>query len=236
MVVLAKKLISRMGWFVLILAGVLSACQARADVPTAPPPPLPQIHTTSQGNTASSLLTEEPAPPVVEPTPTPLPETIEEMARMEYGGRLIEWLEIPAIDVLAPVTPVGWSPADDPDSPEGRQWDSPDAKVGWVLSSALPGGREGNVILYGHNNIHSSVFRGLAELRNGDSILLRTGEGEWVYLVAEVNIFPVLEQEEDAAAYAEYFKPSRAPRLTVVSCWPPTNNTHRVIVVAYPEL
>jgi len=235
MVGLAKKLISHTGWFVLILAGTLCACQARADVPTAPPP-LPQIHTTSQGNTASSLLTEEPASPVVEPTSTPIPETIEEMARLEYGDRLIDWLEIPAIDVLAPVTPVGWSPADDPDSPESRQWDSPDAKVGWVLSSALPGGQGGNVILYGHNNIHSSVFRDLAELRNGDRILLRTGEGEWVYLVAEVNIFPVLEQEEDAAAYAEYFKPGRAPRLTVVSCWPPTNNTHRVIVVAYPLL
>ena len=236
MVGLAKKLSFQTGWPVLVLAGALSACQAQTAAPAAPTPPLPQIHTTVQGTVGAYLPLEEPVPPVSEPTSTPFPETLEEIARQEYGGRLIEWVEIPAIDVLAPVTPVGWSPADDLDTPEGREWDSPDAKVGWVLSSALPGSHGGNVILYGHNNIHSSVFRDLAELRNGDSILLRTGEREWVYLVAEVNIYPVLAEEEDAAAYAEYFKPGRAPRLTVVSCWPPAGNTHRVIVVAYPEL
>ncbi len=237
MVGLAKKLIRKRLWMAFLLLAVSSACQPEASLPMPEPlQPTPQIHTTPQGIPPVSSSPDNPTPTVPEDTPTPFPETVEEIARLEYGERLIDWMEIPALNVLAPVTPVGWSPVDDPDVPEGREWDSPDARVGWVLSSALPGEHGGNVILYGHNNIHSSVFRDLAELHNGDSILLTTGERQWVYQVAEVNIFPVLEEEEDAAAYAEYFKPSRAPRLTVVSCWPPTNNTHRVIVVAYPIL
>ena len=221
---------------VILGVGASSACQPQAMLPEWDPPQLqPQIHTTPHGVTPAASASES-APVVPDSIPTKFPETLEEMARLEYGDQLIDWMEIPALDVLAPVTPVGWSPVDDPDVLEGREWDSPDAKVGWVLSSALPGDHGGNVILYGHNNIHSSVFRDLAELRNGDSIVLTTGARQWVYQVAEVNIFPVLEKEEDVAAYAAYFKASRVPRLTMVSCWPPTNNTHRVIVVAYPLL
>jgi len=151
---------------------------------------------------------------------------------------LIEWVRIEAIQVYAPVTPVGWA-SSAPDDPAAPEWDSPGAGVGWVIDSSLPGDDSGNIILYGHNNINASVFRNLADLQPGDAIALSTGVGEWAYEVAEVTILPALTAEgADAhrAAYAGYLLPGLAPRLTLISCWPPDNNTHRVIVSAYPKI
>ena len=119
---------------------------------------------------------------------------------------------------------------------EAAEWQSPDALVGWASNSALPDEQTGNVILYGHNNIHSSVFRDLAELKSGDRIQLQTGEATWIYQVDSVKILSAQNEQEESEAYAAYFKQTYAPRLTLISCWPPTNNTHRVIVVSYPVL
>jgi hypothetical protein len=87
--------------------------------------------------------------------------------RAAYGVRVVDWIRIDAIEVLAPVTPVGWSSGSSSDNQEDVEWDSPGAKVGWVIDSALPGDDSGNIILYGHNNINSSVFRSLADLAPG---------------------------------------------------------------------
>ncbi|NPV74906.1 MAG: sortase [Anaerolineae bacterium] len=226
----------------------LSGCRPASEglAQTALPDlPTPQARLDRQ-TTATAL------PSVAEPARTPLPAGKAELARSVYGGRVIEWVRIPKIAVFAPVTAVGWeaatlSPFDTlgprsvPPLFGGKAkfagtapvWDSPHAQVGWALSSALPGD-EGNIVLYGHNNIDSSVFRNLSDLKFGDEVRLQTGEREWLYYVTEVNILPVQSEEEDREVYAEYMSPTRAPRLTLISCWPPTNNTHRVIVVAYP--
>lgn len=212
--------------FLLLLVMLnLSGCRlvspgvAQPEQPSLPPP---QAHLINQPAVAASPQTPEVAI-------TPLPDSKAGLARSVYGSRLIEWIRIPNIAVFAPVTAVGW------ETEEGAApvWDSPHAQVGWALSSALPGD-EGNIVLYGHNNIDSSVFRNLSDLKFGDEVRLQTGEKEWLYYVTEVNILPVQSEEEDLAVYAEYMSPSRTPRLTLISCWPPANNTHRVIVVAYP--
>lgn len=212
---------------ILLVLPSLCACRPSPALPDIAPPvrpslPAPQAHLTSQAAAA-------PPPQTAEAARIALPDSKAGVARGVYGGRLIEWVRIPSISVFAPVTAVGW----EADGDEAAVWDSPHAQVGWALSSALPG-EEGNIVLYGHNNIDSSVFRNLSDLRFGDEVRLQTGEGEWRYDVTEVNILPVQSEEEDRVVYAEYMSPSRAPRLTLISCWPPTNNTHRVIVVAYP--
>ena len=165
--------------------------------------------------------------------PTTFPEDIAALARSQYGDRLIAYIEIPAIDVFAPVTPVGWQT----DWVQGDLpgWDNPKAAVGWALTSALPGDA-GNIILYGHNNIDSSVFKNLYKLQTGDAITLQTGEGDFAYATAEVKIFEARDDAEDREIFNAWLKPTRAPRLTLISCWPPDNNTHRVIVIAYPLL
>jgi LPXTG-site transpeptidase (sortase) family protein len=138
--------------------------------------------------------------------------------------------------MYAPVTPVGWSSGGSANNPEAVEWDSPGAKVGWVIDSALPGDESGNIILYGHNNINASVFRSLAELQAGDEISLTTGQSDWLYEVSAVHILPVSGAVGERADYAQHLLPGMTPRLTLISCWPPDNNTHRVIVVAYPMI
>lgn len=202
---------------------VLAAC-----APEVSPQPLPApvSHVQTQPST--------PSPPAA-PTATSLPDpvepesgaTLQELAQQQYGNRLIEWVEIPALNLRAPAATMGW---------EAAEWQSPDALVGWASNSALPDEQTGNVILYGHNNIHSSVFRDLAELKSGDRIQLQTGEATWTYQVDAVKILSAQNEQEESEAYTAYFKQTYAPRLTLISCWPPTNNTHRVIVISYPVL
>jgi hypothetical protein len=121
----------------------------------------------------------------------PFSEAPQDLAREMYAERLIEWIKVDAIQVYAPVTPVGWSSGGSANNPEAVEWDSPGAKVGWVIDSALPGDESGNIILYGHNNINASVFRSLAELQAGNEISLTTGQSEWLYEVSAVHILPV---------------------------------------------
>ncbi|MDZ4158357.1 MAG: sortase [Anaerolineaceae bacterium] len=208
-----------------------AACQAAAVIrtPTAALP-APRARSESISVNAAETL------PAATPTQEAVPDTLAALTHAHYGARRIEWISIEAINLLAPVVAVGWSGGENPSDPAVVEWDSPGASVGWALGSALPDDMKGNILLYGHNNIHSSVFRSLWQLKAGDAVILTTGAREWRYLVAEVEILPVLEQEADAAAYAEYLRPSQAPRLTLISCWPPASNTHRVFVVAYPQL
>jgi len=216
-------------WKGIILALLgLSACQPVQPLAPTSNPPQPQVHMIENTSTPETHLPQ----PTVRLTETVLVQSIPELSATVYGDRLIQWIRIPMLDIYAPVTPVGWSP--DPDDTQNSVWDSPGAQAGWVFNSALPDEGRGNVILYGHNNIESSIFLHLGNIIQGDMILLTTGQREWTYQVNQVNILPVLDPEADALAYAEYFKPTSAPRLTIVSCWPPDNNTHRVIVIAYP--
>jgi LPXTG-site transpeptidase (sortase) family protein len=194
--------------------------------PTLPPPAL----------LVEALPLPEPVPPDEIPPviDTELfSEALPDLADAVHGERLIEWIRIDAINVYAPVTPVGWAVGGSLDNPEAVEWDSPGAGVGWVIDSALPGDESGSVILYGHNNINSSVFRDLADLAAGDRVALSNAQGEWIYEVSEVHILPVSGTSGERAEYAQHLLPGLAPRLVLISCWPPDNNTHRVIVVGY---
>lgn len=226
--------ICRARWLCLAVMIFLAGCQA-AITPSAIQSPLAETTTTLpapvQHTRATPLAITETPPAVLKPSATPLPESLEELARGVHGKRLVEWVELPAIRVRAPVRPVGWSAESVEDLPE---WDNPEAEVGWVVSSALPGDA-GNIILYGHNNIHSSVFLRLSEMQPGDEIALTTGEGEWRYRVKEVRILEIGGEEADQRAYQQYLQPGEEALLTLLSCWPPDNNTHRVIVKALPE-
>ena len=219
--------------FALVLLSACAPAAAAAPARTLPPPLVSRVSETPPAAAATVAVATSTGTP--EPTSAPLPSDPAELARGEYGARLIEWLRLESIRVYAPVTPVGWLPDPAAGDPNAVEWESPGAKVGWALGSALPGDREGTVILYGHNNINSRVFQNLADVQPGDLLTLTTGERDWVYEVDEVKILPVLQGEADRAAYKQYLAPGLTPRLVLISCWPPDNNTHRVIVVAYPR-
>ena len=120
-------------------------------------------------------------------------------------------------------------------SPKGV-WEVADYAAGHNYNSKNPG-EGGNIVMAGHNNWHGEVFRYLVDLKPGDTIKLWTLEGkEYHYTVQSVN--KVLEA---GASYAQRLKnaqvmdPTPNEQLTLITCWPYTTFTHRVIIVAKPS-
>jgi sortase A len=114
------------------------------------------------------------------------------------------------------------------------QWLVPDFAAGWHSNSALPG-QIGNTVLSGHHNIKGEVFRRLVETVHGAPIFLYAGDRWFAYRVNLTFIVPERDaSSEQQLQNALWIAPTTDERLTLVTCWPYTNNTHRVIVVARP--
>ena len=143
-------------------------------------------------------------------------------------------LVIPAIGLDAPVDPVGWHVETDNGRP-ANVWDAPDYfAAGWLKTSA-PLGMPGNTVLDGHNNISGEVFKTLANVQVGDTITLYATNQERVYRVDQKLILRESGQPPQVRrANAQYISPTSDERLTLVTCWPPTGNSHRLIIVAQP--
>ena len=144
-------------------------------------------------------------------------------------------IQIPAINLDTPVVELSWHAAQSEDGQIFSEWDVADQAAGWHQNSSLIG-EKGNVVLSGHNNILGAVFRELDQLKRGDEALISTVDGVHRYLVDKVLIVPekyaTQEQREENAAWIGHFEDDR---LTLVSCWPRDDNSHRIIVVAYSE-
>lgn len=88
----------------------------------------------------------------------------------------------------------------------------------------------------GHNNINGEVFRDLANVEVGDKIVAYAGDQGLEYVVELKTIVKEKgEPLEVRRRNAQWIAPTADTRLTLVSCWPYTSNTHRVIVVAKPQ-
>jgi sortase A len=200
-----------------------AAPQAQAMV-TLGPSPTPQLEALQA--TATDTLTPLPTStplPTMTPTPTPDPASL-------IPTRLL----IPAIGLDAPVVEIGWDAGEVNDA-QVSVWNVPKYfAAGWHKTSAPPG-RVGNTVLNGHHNIHGEVFRDLIKLKAGDQIFLYVGATEYAYSVTELHLLeekgrPVEERMQNAQWIAE----TEDERLTLVTCWPYTNNTHRLVIVALP--
>lgn len=143
-------------------------------------------------------------------------------------------LLIPSIKVDTPVIELGWSTKETAAGAIFSEWDVAAYAAGWHKNSVLPG-ENGNVVMSGHNNILGSVFRDLDHLKRGDTIKVYSGRRIADYEVEEVLIVPEkYASPEQRKANAQYIEQTTDDRLTLVSCWPRNDNTHRVIVIAYP--
>ena len=115
------------------------------------------------------------------------------------------------------------------------QWDAPGYfAAGWQEGSAPPG-QPGNTVINGHHNIDGQVFGHLRDLKPGDRIDLSAGTQVFHYEVVQAmklpeRGMPLTKRMENA----RWIMPSSDERLTLVTCWPPDNNTDRLIVVAAP--
>ena len=161
----------------------------------------------------------------------PAPDELVSLAQQVFAGNLPAQIEIPAIDVFTHITPVGWR-----DTGSGIEWDSPQFAAGFLVSSIAPG-TSGNTVVYGHNNIFGEVFRNLEQLTPGDGIFITTADGQtYVYSVEIVETFQeygiTTAQQQSHLAY---FNPTSDSRLTLLTCWPYTGNSHRTAIVARPS-
>jgi LPXTG-site transpeptidase (sortase) family protein len=141
-----------------------------------------------------------------------------------------DWLVISSIQLDAPVEVVGWH------LEQGLSvWDVPARRAaGWLKTSA-PAGQKGNTVLDGHHNIQGEVFRRLVDLKPGAVVELSARGKVYRYSVTERHILPDRDEPmEVRIANAKWIQPTNDERLTLVTCWPYTNNTHRLIIVARP--
>ncbi len=116
-----------------------------------------------------------------------------------------------------------------------EQWLVPDEfAAGWSPNSAYPGSI-GNTVLFGHNNARGKVFANLYRLEVGDEIVLYAGSKTYTYYVTDT--MKLQEKDVSLAQMVEnatWIGPFPDERLTLVTCWPPYQDTHRLIVVAQP--
>jgi LPXTG-site transpeptidase (sortase) family protein len=144
-------------------------------------------------------------------------------------------MQIPAIGVDAKVVEVGWHIVK-VNGVEQAVWDNASFAVGHLMNTRNPG-EGGNIVFSGHNNIEGKVFANLWKVKVGDEIILTTASGAvFKYRVVEAKIVKEkFASPEQRAANAAYMDPTATERVTLISCYPPTNNTDRVLIVAEPE-
>jgi len=137
------------------------------------------------------------------------------------------------VGIDSDIIPVGWDIVER-DGQRFSIWHVADYAVGWHGTSALAGA-PGNTVFAGHHNIKGEVFKNLVNVEVGDEIQVFTAGGVFTYTVELKTI--VKEKGEPLAVRqknAEWIAPTTDERITMVTCWPYTDNTHRVIVVAKP--
>ncbi|MEO6064100.1 MAG: sortase [Thermoflexales bacterium] len=162
------------------------------------------------------------------------PDTPRELAadRRRIAPAMPDRLVIPAIRLDVPVTESLWVAL--PELNAGY-FDAPPLRAaGWQPTSAKIG-EPGNLVVSGHNNILGRVFENLKDLKAGDLIYVRAGRREITYRITERKLLIEKDQSlEVRTQNAQYIVPGGDDRLTLVTCWPPDNNTHRIIIIARP--
>lgn len=188
-----------------------------ADAPTAGPA---QLKTATAGPGAPQTATADAGEPLLEVAP--------------INGYVPDRIVIPAIHLDAPVIISRKTNLEIRDQ-WFQQWNAPDLyAAGWQADSA-PLGVPGNTVISGHHNAYGKVFAHLAEILKGDAIYLYSGEEAFRYEVVEI----VLRKEKDVSLEyrrenAAWIAPKPDEVLTLVTCWPKRDNSHRLIVVARP--
>lgn len=175
---------------------------------------------------------------------TPLEESEEELpsyfvsaaeaARRDPGAGDPIRIVIPAIDLDAPVSSISLEKIVDGDQTY-YQWPVPDEYMaGWHDNSARLG-TAGNTVLNGHHNIYGEVFRDLIDLEEGAEIILYDKDRSYTYRVTVKEVFA--ERDQPMAIRIEnahWIAPTEDERITLITCWPYTDNSHRLVIVAEP--
>jgi sortase A len=231
------SLIGGLALLLLGLGGVVAYCSlqggpALANSPGSWPALFVPSPTVTLTPTATPTFTPTPFPHTATPTLIPTPTlTLARPPADSPPTRIV----IPKIDLDSQVVEVGWR-VEKRDGQLVSVWNVADYAAGFHRGSAYPG-HIGNTVLSGHHNIKGEVFRYVVDLEPGDEVILYVGERPYRYAVEEKLVLPdkyvSAEQKRENGKWIRYFPDER---LTLVTCWPYTDNTHRVIVIAKPLL
>ncbi|GAB4513445.1 MAG: hypothetical protein Kow0047_25090 [Anaerolineae bacterium] len=194
-----------------------------------PPAGTPEPVSAPGGEALAPELSEEDAWSRLRPTPTDTPRPVP-----TFVSRVPDRIVAPAIGLDARVVPVAKRIVEIEGQP-AVVWDVAQYAAGWHEDSALPG-QAGNIVISGHHNTKGEVFRHLHELEPGDEVLLYASGEPRRYIVNQKMILKEKgEPLEVRQRNARWIGSFPEERLTLVTCWPYTGNSHRVIVVAFPE-
>jgi sortase A len=155
------------------------------------------------------------------------------------------------LSIDAPVVEMAWEVVQAAQTPQ-TEWVIPENEAGHHIDSVQLG-EPGNLVISGHNNIYGRVFERISlawpgegskvdgitersEILNGRTIQLYNQAGQrFDYVITDFlrlkdTGIPLAQRVENA----RYMRPTGDTRLTLVTCWPPWSNTHRLIVIAKP--
>ncbi|MCC7354576.1 MAG: sortase, partial [Anaerolineae bacterium] len=225
-------------------------------IPTMPPSPTPELPAQETVGPPAELPNPG-AEEIVEPTPTPiitvaptaapvapptvpLPTPTRAPSPPPVSSSLPVRLIMPWLNLDVPVVEMFWKVVD---TPNGRrsEWIVPDNAGGHHTNSANPG-EAGNVVISGHNNIKGQVFKPISVAFDpkqpdkflGERVRLVAADGRtFNYTVKTVHFF--LEKGATLAERQEngrVMSPTSEPMLTIITCWPPQSNTHRIVIQA----
>lgn len=193
--------------------------------------------------------TAAPVPPTAAPTAAATTAPARPAAaELEIPVRIV----IPDLKLDAKVVEMGWQIIN---TAAGAQsdWVIPKSAAGHHLNSA-PLNETGNVVISGHNNIEGKVFEPISlawddrtkstvdaitdrsESLKGRKIQLYNAAGKaFDYTISDfLRLKDSGVSQEQQLKNARFIEPTDERRLTLVTCWPPWSNTHRLVVIAVP--
>ena len=130
-------------------------------------------------------------------------------------------------------------------------WVVPKNEAGHHINSAALD-EMGNLVISGHNNIYGQVFRRVSlawnddqrtkvddftdrsDVLTGRSIQLFDAAGrQFDYIVTDFyRLKDTGVSQEQRIANARFMQPAAEAQVTLITCWPPSSNTHRLVVIA----
>ena len=162
-------------------------------------------------------------------------------------------LAIPDLKIDTQVVEMGWQTVQTKSGPVS-DWVIPKNVAGHHMNSASIG-QPDNLVISGHNNIYGRVFMPISQawdndhrtkvdnftdksdVLDGREVMLYDAAGnQHKYVITDFfRLKDTGVSQKQRVANGRFIQPTGDERVTIVTCWPPTNNTHRLVVIARPE-
>lgn len=166
------------------------------------------------------------------PEPKPLPQELVNMTPEEQGEQTDELMQAPAVTLERPKVALTYlgtikipkiSVSENMVAGSGKELYY---GVGHVSVTPMPG-QAGNCVLAAHrNHVLAHAFRHLDKLEEGDEIYITQGDTTYVYAVYQSFVV------EPTETWVMGSQPGEPYMLTLITCTPSINPTHRLIVFA----